>query len=64
MKHLDLVPQYQDLRVAIRWQTMSYLKSERLGRALKIARMLSPDLDYAKTWPRNAKFSPWESPWT
>jgi ATP-dependent helicase HrpA len=62
MKHLDLVPQYQDLRVAIRWQTMSYLKSERLGRALKIARMLSPDLDYAKTWPRNAKFSPWESP--
>jgi ATP-dependent helicase HrpA len=62
MSHLELVPQYQDLRVLIRWQNRTFLKSERLGRALKIARMLSPELDGVEAWPRNARFSPWESP--
>lgn len=62
MKHLELVPQYQDLRVVVHWKHAIYLKSERLGRALRICRLLSPELDFAGAWPRNARFSPWESP--
>ncbi len=61
-KHLELIPQYQDIRVQITWQNAFFLKNERLGRAIKIARLISPELDSQSSWPQHGKFSPWENP--
>ena len=60
MKHLALIPQYQKLRVSIRHGRNSFMQQERLGRALKIARIVNPDRDLCSHSSR--RFNVWEAP--
>lgn len=61
MKHLDLIPQYQHLRIRIRYQDKIFLRQEQLARALKIARFVNPGNDLHSNWRRDTPFNIWEA---
>ncbi|AHC14231.1 helicase-related protein [Salinispira pacifica] len=59
---LELIPPHRDLRVMVHYRKYIFLKQERLGNALGIARVLSPETHFREHWPKTAKVSPWELP--
>lgn len=59
---VELIPQHRDLRIIVSYRKYLFLKQERLGNAMGIARILSPETHFREHWPKTAKVSPWELP--